>query len=405
MDILFVVPYVPSLVRVRPYHLVRQMTARGHRVTVLTVWSGQNEEADADALRQWCECVDGLRVPMARSALNCLLAVPGPLPLQSVYSWQPILMKDIVRRAAEADVVHVEHLRGARYGVELKRALPQCPVIWDSVDCISLLFRQAARRSPKPLSRWAARFELGRTERYEGWLLHQFDRVLVTSATDREALLSLSHANGNGNSRPPAVGVLANGVDLAYFTPGPAAERAAAEIVITGKMSYHANVAMALHFVRDILPHIRARRPDVRVSIVGKAPPREVQALAEDSAVTVTGTVADIRPYLRRATLAAAPIQYGAGIQNKVLEALACATPTVASPQAAAALQAPLEGALAVASTPETFAEAVLQLLSDPERRNQMGAAGRNYVEAHHRWEAIGAELEGVYHGVLRADH
>ena len=396
MEILFVVPYVPNLIRVRSYNLIRHLAARGHLVTVVTLATNASERSDVEALRPFCQSVEAEAMPRWRSAWNCLLALPGQGPLQAVYSWQPALMERVQRLAETADVVHVEHLRGARYGVSLKKLLPQRAVVWDSVDCISALFRQAARQSQKLASRWITRFELGRTERYEGWLAGQFDRVLVTSPVDREALLALR----NGTSARGKISVLPNGVDLDYFKPYPQVERAPATVVISGKMSYHANVTMALHLVRDILPLIRGQRPDVRLCLVGKEPPRELLALAEDPAITVTGTVKDLRPYLQQATVAAAPLLYGVGIQNKVLEAMACGAPLVASPQAVSALQAPLGDAVGVASTAKGFAEAVLALLADSERQRQAGAAGRRYVETHHSWGAVATQLEGVYHEI-----
>jgi glycosyltransferase involved in cell wall biosynthesis len=85
--------------------------------------------------------------------------------------------------------------------------------------------------------------------------------------------------------------------------------------------------------------------------------------------VQVTGVVDDLRPYLQSATLAVAPIRYGTGIQNKVLEAMACATPVVASHQAVSALQVAPGEDLIVADQPREFARAILELLNDPERR------------------------------------
>jgi glycosyltransferase involved in cell wall biosynthesis len=162
-------------------------------------------------------------------------------------------------------------------------------------------------------------------------------------------------------------------------------------------MSYHANITMTRFLVEEIMPHVWASRPDVKVTIVGKDPAREVMTLAQNPAVTVTGTVADIRPYLQRATLAAAPVTYGVGIQNKVLEAMACATPVVATPQVVTALTAVAGRDLLVAQEPVEFARAVLALLQDDTRREAIGRAGRAYVESHHDWAAITVRLEHIY--------
>ena len=113
--------------------------------------------------------------------------------------------------------------------------------------------------------------------------------------------------------------------------------------------------------------------------------------------VTVTGTVPDLRPYLRRAALAVAPMPYGAGIQNKVLEAMACATPVVASAQAGLALQARDGRDLVLAEGAEAFARAVLDLLAGEARRASLGRAGRRYVEEYHDWAAVGGRLVSIY--------
>jgi glycosyltransferase involved in cell wall biosynthesis len=160
---------------------------------------------------------------------------------------------------------------------------------------------------------------------------------------------------------------------------------------------------MAVHLIHNIMPIVWARCPDARVVIVGKDPTREVQALAQNPAVVVTGTVEDIRPYLYQATVAVTPITYGAGIQNKVLEAMACATPVVSSPQAVSALRVVPGRDVLVAQEPIAFAEAVLDLIRDPQQQRAVGAAGKAYVEAHHKWPDIAMQLEGVYHNAVSA--
>jgi sugar transferase (PEP-CTERM/EpsH1 system associated) len=407
LRILFIVPYTPNLIRVRSYNLIRQLAARGHKVTVLTLYASESERADSEALQAFCHRVVALPLARWRSLWNSLLAVPTGVPLQSAYCWQPALarrLNELINGHPEPsayDIVHVEHLRGARYGLSLlhrrRSGTAPIPVVWDSVDCISLLFRRAAKESKDGFGRWVTRFELGRTEQYEGWLAQQFDHVLLTSPLDRDSLTALVPAT----RLPAPVSVLANGVDLDYFKPGAGARREPATIVVSGKMSYHANVAMALFLVEDIMPHVWAARPDVKVTIVGKDPPREILSLAQNPAVTVTGTVADLRPYLQQATIAAAPITYGAGVQNKILEAMACATPVVATPQAIAALAAELGRDLLVAQEPAELAELILDLLQDSNRRDAIGRAGRAFVENHHDWAVVTAQLEQIYQKVI----
>jgi sugar transferase (PEP-CTERM/EpsH1 system associated) len=396
MKILFIVPYVPSLIRVRPYNLIRYLSTLGHQVHVLTVWSNKQERDDVERLRQHCAQVQAVYMPRWRSFLNCLEAIPGAEPLQAAYCWQEQLFK--LAKDIPADVIHVEHLRGARYGLHLQnwqtKLKAYTPVVWDSVDSISLLFRQAAAQSKRLVSRWITRFELARTEHYEAELVNRFDQVLVTSPADKKALQALQPNNA------AIIEVLPNGVDLDYFEPDPTEVREPATLVISGKMSYHANVTMVMNFAQNIFPRIVAHCPEVKLWVVGKDPTSAIRALAENPAITVTGTVDDIRPYLRRATIAIAPIAYGVGIQNKVLEAMGCGTPVVATSQAVSALEAWPGHDVLVANHTDEFADQVVALLGNAQQQYKIGQAGRRYVETHHDWAKIAARLEGIYHGV-----
>jgi sugar transferase (PEP-CTERM/EpsH1 system associated) len=402
MNILYLVPYVPNLIRVRPYNLIKNLTEQGHRVTVLTLWTNQVEREDLKKLEQICHRVYAAHLPHYRSLINSLNALPSRTPLQSNYCWQPWLSNRLLELTrdgngkADFDVVHVEHLRGVKYALELKSQLglvKGLPIIWDSVDSISMLFRQAAGASKSFFGRWLTRFELGRTESYEGWLVEQFERVLVTSQLDKNAFLALK----SSGFRDTRITVLPNGVDLDYFSPDSSVRRETDSLVLSGKMSYHANVTMAMHLVENIMPLIWYKRPEVKVYIVGKDPSKEVKSLANDPRITVTGTVDDIRPYLRKASISVTPIRYGAGIQNKVLEAMACETPVVSSPQATAALSIRPGLDIITENEPEDFAAAVLRLLDNPDLRRQIGNAGRKYVDTNHRWANIVENLVNVY--------
>jgi sugar transferase (PEP-CTERM/EpsH1 system associated) len=415
MRILFIVPYVPNLIRVRPYNLIRFLAGRGHQITLATLWSDPKEKEDVEKLRPYCQSIIALSLPLWQSLVNSLETLPGANPLQASFSWSPGLARDLQAALAKADgraafdVVHVEHLRGSRYGLMVKdlsalwknersngHAIHVPPVVWDSVDCISHLFHQAAQHSQSLAGKWMTRFELPRTERFEGWLVGQFDRVLVTSRNDREALGKLA-----GDHSQAGITVLPNGVDSDYFTPGEAGRREKAALVISGKMSYHANVTMCLDFARSTMPLIWKQRPDVDLWLVGKNPPAELRALAQDPRITVTGTVPDLRPYLQRATLAVAPLTYGAGIQNKVLESMACATPVLASPQAVSALDAVPGRDVLVGQDHDEMARLALEVLGSPGLQREIGVAGRQYVESNHRWTNIAERLEEVYHGVI----
>lgn len=415
MNILFVVPYVPTPIRTRPYHLARALARRGHALTLATLWEGPAERQALDEFER-----AGMRVlaePLERRRIlgNLVQVLPGRQPLQARYSWHPGLARRMLAavQAGQFDAIHVEHLRAAEYGLFLKaQANGRTPgIVWDSVDCISLLFEQAVRHSQSRFGRWATRFDLPRTRRYEAWLLGQFQRVLVTSQADRLALESLAGPAALETSPAPIV-VLPNGVDGEKFSPIPTDVDTSVgmgseqqTVIFTGKMSYHANITAARHLVENIMPLVWAHKPGVQLWLVGKDPAGSLMALGRgEPRLHVQGQAPDLAPYIRQAAVSVAPIVYGAGIQNKVLEAMACGTPVVSSPQAAQALQAVDGQDLLVAADPAAFAAAILRLLDDPALRQRLGQNGRRYVLRCHDWDAAAGQLEAIY-GEVKHGH
>lgn len=395
MKIAYVVPYVPNKIRTRPYNLIASLTALGHEVDVFTVVSSDLDVADAESLKTRCCNVYYQHQPVWQSLLNSAMAVPSRKPLQSVYSWHPKLAAQLKSKLNSTvyDIVHVEHLRGSRYGEFLKSKFPAVPVVWDSVDCISHLFKQAASQSLNFFGKFVTRFELPRTKKTEGNLICQFDHVLVTSASERNALLELIPRGKSASS----ISVLPNGVDLDYFYPNFEYQRDADMIVFSGKMSYHANISMVKYLVTEIMPRIWRKHPATRLYIVGKDPSPDIKELTSNPLITVTGTVEDIRPFLWRATASVVPLLYGVGIQNKILEAMATGTPVVTTPRALAALRVQPGKELLAANDPNEFSRAVLQLIEDRNLQRQISDSGLNYVKAYHSWNSIASQLENIY--------
>lgn len=393
MKIAYLVPYVPNQIRTRAYNLISSLTELGHEVDVFTLGSGAADVQDAEALKARCCNVHYQHQPLWRSLFNSALAVPSDRPLQSVYSWHPRLASRLRELLNRYDVLHVEHLRGSAYGRFVKTHSPSMPVVWDSVDCISHLFKQAASQSRSLFGKAMTRFELGRTQKAEGRLLGAFDHVLVTSAADKTALLDIL---ADGTHAAP-ISVLSNGVDQDYFHVNPALERDSDTLVFSGKMSYHANISMVMYLYNEIMPRLWAKRPTVRLVVVGKDPSPEIRKLADSSLVEVTGTVDDIRPYLWKASAAVVPLVYGAGVQNKILEAMATATPVITNSKVLASLSVTPGKELLIADSAEDFAAAALQLLENSTLRKTVGETGLEYVRQNHNWRETAGRMVEIY--------
>ena len=163
LRILFVTPYVPSLLRARSFNLIKHLCADGHRLTVLAVRSTAEDEHDAALLAPYCERVETVHVPFGRSLWNCVRGAYRRLPLQALYCDSPSMRIHVAAalngalgpvghngsaRDALYDIMHVEHLRAVLFGV----GLGGVPRVYDSVDCISRLFEKTVQMGAKTVS-------------------------------------------------------------------------------------------------------------------------------------------------------------------------------------------------------------------------------------------------------------
>ncbi|MBI3943750.1 MAG: glycosyltransferase, partial [Chloroflexi bacterium] len=178
-----------------------------------------------------------------------------------------------------------------------------------------------------------------------------------------------------------------------------------ATVLFTGKLSYHANITAALYLVEDIMPLVWRERPDTWVVIAGQGPPNSILRLpgSYPGKVEVYSNVPDLRPYQWQATLAVAPLIYGVGISNKVLEALACGTPTIAARHTLSALAAREGEDLLSATDTTTWAANILTLLQRPDLRQKLSINGRAYVEKYHDWKQIARDLVAIYQETVNA--
>jgi len=168
-------------------------------------------------------------------------------------------------------------------------------------------------------------------------------------------------------------------------------------------MDYYPNQECMFEFCRSTLPLIRARRPNLKLLIVGADPSPAVRKLGELSGVTVTGSVPDVRPYLARSALTVAPLNIARGTQNKILEAMAAGVPVVTSRVAAGGVDAADGEHFLVGSTPAEYRDAILRILEDPGERRRLSQAGRARMLSHHAWEKSMQRLDGIIARCIQA--
>jgi glycosyltransferase involved in cell wall biosynthesis len=189
--------------------------------------------------------------------------------------------------------------------------------------------------------------------------------------------------------------VAPNAVNVEYFCPSDAPIDGAA-MVMTGLMHYRPNIDGAVYFVREILPRILASRPNTTFFIVGAGATEELKRLSSDN-VVVTDTVPDVRPYVYRSQVFVVPLRMGGGTRLKVLEGMSMAKAVVSTSIGCEGIDVVHDEHLLIVDEPRAFADAVLRLFDDQEKRTDLGRRGRALVEQQYRWESVVERLEGFY--------
>lgn len=262
--------------------------------------------------------------------------------------------------------------------------------IMDFVDVDSAKFDSYGREGSGPKA-WLYASEGRRLAKFEADVARRADMSLFVS--EAEATLFRERSGLNADR----VQALENGIDLDFYNPAtewprPEGVGEGPYLLFTGQMDYRPNVDAVIWFAKQVLSKLSG----VRFVIAGRAPTAEVQALASDPNVIVTGAVDDIRPWQAHAAIIVAPLLIARGIQNKVLEAIAMAKPVVASPQAFEGIKAEPALDLLVANTADQFADAINDLLANPAKVSTMAKSGRKAMEARYGWSARLAMLDDL---------
>ena len=388
MRILFVVPNVPSFIRPRPFNFIRHLSQK-HQVAVLCLATNDADDRFISELREHCQSLEVIRLPRWRSLANCLAALFSANSLRCAYFYSRQLRESIKGRveAKQVDLIHAEHVKSFAM---VDDVLGKVPAVFDAVDCLSMFEARRRRVTKNPLVKLFSWLESKKLANLEAKAGRRFNRVAISSAVDRDAY-----------PVPPGlrekIDVVRNGVDLEYFGFRQCEARENL-LVFCAKLDYFPNEDAALYFAGSIWPLLRARRPELQLEIVGSRPPRRVRRLHGRDNIRVIGSVPDVRPYLGRAWVALCPIRIRAGIQFKLLEAMALGVPVVTTRLCCPGLGVEPGRHLLAAGDSSEFVSAVELLLDNHRLREELIAAGRAYVEQEHDWTRLVAGLSNSYH-------
>lgn len=232
-------------------------------------------------------------------------------------------------------------------------------------------------------------------QRLEARIWQKFTKVMLIGPKDVEAVEAACVAEGQQKIANWLYG--AHGTNVEAFKPADPSEVMADRIIFSGSMLYQPNVQAVQWFHEHCWPAIKAARPNAEWYIVGRDPLPEVTALGKQDGITVTGTVPDVGEHIRKATVCINPMLAAGGMQNKLIEYMACAKAVVATKVANEGILAPPGQALEIADHADDFTGAVLALLGDPKRAESLGLAAREFVLENWTWESHFDKLENEF--------
>ena len=194
------------------------------------------------------------------------------------------------------------------------------------------------------------------------------------------------------------IAVIPNGVDTEYFAPDPAANTEGC--VFVGGTNWFPNRDGLDWFAGSIAPLITQRRPGTSTRWVGHVTARERETY-QNPALTLTGYVDDVRPFVHAASCFVVPLRVGGGTRLKVLDAWAMGKAVVSTSLGCEGLATVPGENIIIADDAATFADAVVAVAGDKDLQRRLGAAGRRTVEDKYGWQALGKELRELYRGLI----
>jgi len=417
MRILFLTPQLPypphQGTTIRNYNLIANLASR-HEIHLLSFVRSQDEIDRAPLLHQHCRSIEAVLAPH-RSPLNRFLSLfLSPLPDMALRlpSAEFKTMLAAALQRVPFDVVQIEgiemgpYLEVAADSRKQGAAKGQPLLVFDDHNAEYVLQQRAFETDVRQARHWVGALysfiQYKKLSRYEAMVCRLADRVVAVSEADKRALQRLVPGL--------EATVVPNGVDTEFYNDQfPMTNDKSRfghwdldigiwSLVFTGKMDFRPNVDAVLWFCQGVLPLVRRKMPDVHLYIVGQSPHRRVLRLADDPAVTVTGYVDDVRPYIAGACVYVVPLRIGGGTRLKVLEAMSMGKPIVSTSLGCEGFEGLVPGReLSLADTPEEFAQRVIGLLGDVSRRERLGRAARRFVEEQYDWRLIVPKLEQIY--------
>lgn len=355
-------------------------------VDVVYTCSKSTKPADVSPLYKYCGKVTEFTTSALAMVARGLSGLFTRKPLQCSYFYSREAQRYIDEHIAEYDFVFCNNLRAAQYVIGKK-----CNKVIDFVDALSMRYKHDAENAGT-LWRMLYSLESHRLERYETSILKEFQGCFVISDVDRKYMLS------NAQGVEKSIYVVNNSTEIKQCVK----QNSEYNLVFVGSMFYDPNIVAVTSFVHNVLPKVLNEHPQTKFYIVGTRPAAQVRHLQSDN-VIVTGFVDDPLQYLLKATIVVVPMISGAGVQNKILEAMSMGCCVVTTPIGAEGLDNIVNGKdIVIADGREELAEQINSLIDDVNRRSNIGAEARKYIENNLTYQIIAKQFKSYLDLILQ---
>ncbi len=396
MRILFLtsrLPYPPHRGdRVRTFNFLRAFASR-HDVHLISFIESDEERQMVRELESICS-LELIVLGKRRSLLNIATHALSQMPYQALY-YRSARMHTVVQAALAGgafDLIYVHLFRMAPFVAPLlgRRSLEAAGstrAVLDLTDSVASEIELSIRHRPI-LTRFPYAWESRKIRAYEKRVMPSFDETWVISEADRNDVLS--------GVSGPRVEIVPNGVDERLFELNPAPEDAR-EVVFVGNLGVPHNIDAVEFLIRDVMPRLRTTEPGATLRVVGQGAGDRMRGICDAADwCTLAGFVPDLRDAYRSGAVFAAPMRFAAGVQNKMLEAMAAGLPVVTTPTGNRGLRAEPGSEVIVASGAEEFARALGEIVGSAHRRATLGKAGRRFVSSRFAWSHALDRAEAV---------
>jgi len=361
--------------RIRIYNTAKTLS-RNYEVDLVCISEGRIESEYVERLKEVFNEVTYFSYHPLRFKWNALKGLFLKKPLQVSYYYFKEIQRWINEKYRGYDLIFCNHIRTVEYVKDIAHAK-----IVDLHDAISMNYAKAKLNT----AGWWKIIYLMENKKllpYEIKTIHKFDKSFIVSDTDRDYLIQ----QGANEKKIVTISVAVKEGVVNRISQVKEKD----ELVFLGKMDYLPNEDAVIYFAKSVFPMLKKEKGKLKFIIVGARPTKRVLKLGRIKGIEITGFVEDPYKYLEASKIFVAPIRFGAGIQNKILEAMALRKPVVTTSCGAEGINGKDGEHFLVADNPEDMAEKILDLLENEKKRRAIGERAKALIEKEYTWDTIG---------------